>query len=204
MLDAAEEVVLREGIGRLTLDAVAREANLSKGGLMHHFPTKDALIDAMVRRKVDAWRAEYEAAIEHTPPGKGRVLRALVELCLSDTAECEDTECRRCFVLVAALVHDAKHVEAMREVHRDLAARVEADGLPAGLGESVHLAMNGLWFDRMFGLTAFTREKLSEIRDALLEVVGGAEERPVRSVRKPARPVRKKAARGRAGSTKKR
>jgi AcrR family transcriptional regulator len=177
---------------------------------MHHFPTKDAMLDAMVRRKVDAWREEYEAAIARTPPGKGRVLRALVDLCLSDTEECGDTECRRCFVLVAALVHDSKHVEAMREVHRDLAARVEADGLPPGLGESVHLAMNGLWFDRMFGLTAFTREKLTAIRDALLGVVGGAGEKSVRSVPKPARPAGKKVARGiaggraRAGSAKKR
>ena len=76
MLNAAEEVVLRDGIGRLTLDAVAKEADLSKGGLMHHFPTKDALIDAMVRRKVDAWRAEYEAAIARQASGPGRVSTA--------------------------------------------------------------------------------------------------------------------------------
>lgn len=170
MLDAAEDVVLRDGIGRLTLDAVAKEANLSKGGLMHHFPTKDALIDAMVRRKGDGWRQEYERAIEAEAPGPGRVLRALVRLCMSDTVTDQD-DCRRCFVLVAALVHDAKHVGAMREVHRDLVARIEADGLPPGLGEAVHLAMNGLWFDRMFGLTEFTPEKLGQIKRALDGVV---------------------------------
>jgi AcrR family transcriptional regulator len=185
MLNAAEEVVLRDGIGRLTLDAVAKEADLSKGGLMHHFPTKDALIDAMVRRKVDAWRTEYEAAIARQPAGPGRVLRALVELCLADTDPAGDAECRRCFVMVAALVHDARHVVALREVHRDLAARVEKDGLPPGFGEAVHLAMSGLWFDRMFGLTEFTREKLIEIRTALRGVVeeasakvGGAKRAP--------------------------
>lgn len=174
MLNAAEEVVLREGIGRLTLDAVAREANLSKGGLIHHFPTKDALIDAMVRRKIDGWRAEYTSAIDHEAPGPGRVLRALVGLCLGNDDPGGDAECRRCFVLVAALVHDAKHVAPLREAHRDLALRVQADGLPAGAGEAVHLAMNGLWFDRMFGLTDFTPEKLAEIRGALLAAISGA------------------------------
>lgn len=174
MLDAAEEVVLRDGIGRLTLDAVAKEARLSKGGLMHHFPTKDALIDAMVKRKVNGWRAEYEAAIERETPGPGRVMRALISLCLSETDCSGDTECRRCFVLVAALVHDAKHVEMMREVHRDLASRVESDGLPPGLGEAVHLSMSGLWYDRMFGLTEFNAQKLRQIRDALRGVVDDA------------------------------
>jgi hypothetical protein len=48
---------------------------------------------------------------------------------------------------------------------------VEADGLAPGLGEAVHLAMSGLWFDRMFGLTEFTREKLVAIRQALRAVV---------------------------------
>jgi AcrR family transcriptional regulator len=171
MLDAAEEVVLRDGIGRLTLDAVARQATLSKGGLMHHFPTKDALIDAMVRRKVEGWRDECEAAIERQPPGPGRVLRAMIGLCLDDTDTCGDTECRRCFVLVAALVHDSKHVEPLREVHRSLAARVAEDGLPPGVGEAVHLAMNGLWFDRMFELSRFSGEDLRSIRGALLGVV---------------------------------
>jgi AcrR family transcriptional regulator len=171
MLDAAEDVVLRDGLGRLTLDAVARQANLSKGGLMHHFPTKDALVDAMVRRKVEAWRIEVNEAIEREGPGPGRALRAIVGLCLGDTDPGGDAECRRCFVLVAALVHDARHVEPLRAVHREVAAKVAADGLDPGLADAVHLAMNGLWFDRMFGLTAYTAEKLREIRDALLGVV---------------------------------
>jgi AcrR family transcriptional regulator len=177
MLDAAEDVVLRDGIGRLTLDAVAREASLSKGGLMHHFPTKDALIDAMVRRKVDAWRTEYEAAIEREIPGPGRVARAIIGLCLCDTNPGGDAECRRCFVLMAALVHDAKHVAPLREAHRNLESRLLADGLLRGMAEVVQLAMSGLWFDRMFGLTAFTPEKLGEIRSALLELAdtGAAE-----------------------------
>ena len=47
LLDAAEAVVAREGITRLTLDAVAAEVGLSKGGVLHHFPTKDRLVEAM-------------------------------------------------------------------------------------------------------------------------------------------------------------
>jgi hypothetical protein len=36
IVDAAEEVVLRDGVARLTLDAAAAEAGLSKGGILYH------------------------------------------------------------------------------------------------------------------------------------------------------------------------
>jgi hypothetical protein len=39
VLDAAEAVVVRQGIGNLTLEAVAAEAKISKGGLLYHSAT---------------------------------------------------------------------------------------------------------------------------------------------------------------------
>ena len=50
ILDAAEVVVAEDGAPRLTLDAVARRAGLSKGGLLYNFATKDALLEAMIAR----------------------------------------------------------------------------------------------------------------------------------------------------------
>ena len=50
LLDAAERVVLRDGAGQLTMDAVASEAGVSKGGVLYAFPSKDALIDALFSR----------------------------------------------------------------------------------------------------------------------------------------------------------
>jgi AcrR family transcriptional regulator len=44
IVSAAEEVVLRHGVSRLTLEAAALEAGLSKGGVLSHFPTRDALV----------------------------------------------------------------------------------------------------------------------------------------------------------------
>jgi AcrR family transcriptional regulator len=76
LLDAAEAVVVEQGIASLTLDAVAREAGMSKGGLLHYFPSKDRLVEALVMRSADGWRGCYLAAYERTPGGPGRVARA--------------------------------------------------------------------------------------------------------------------------------
>ncbi|MGO4706232.1 TetR/AcrR family transcriptional regulator [Microvirga sp. 2MCAF38] len=61
ILDAAAELVSEIGSGRLTLDAVAERAGLSKGGLLYNFPTKDALLQGMIQRMIDEVTAEREA-----------------------------------------------------------------------------------------------------------------------------------------------
>lgn len=167
ILDAAEEVALRDGFGKLSLQAVAREVGLSKGGLLHHFPSKEALIDALVRRVVDGWVADTEEAIAATKAGPGRLPRACIGMCLASTGAFTETIRRSSVVLLAALLHDRKHVEPLREAHRALAARVGRDGLRPGVGEAVQLAIDGFWFNRIFGFTEWSGARLAAVRRAL-------------------------------------
>src|SRR5262245_2229795 len=78
MLDAAEAVVVRQGIANLTLEAVAAEAGMSKGGLLHYFPNKDRLVEGLVMRCAEHWRACSLEAFESVPAGPGRMARALL------------------------------------------------------------------------------------------------------------------------------
>ena len=65
------------GISGLTLEAVAREAGVSKGGLLYHFPSKEALISGMIGRLVEGFTEALgrELAREEVS-GSGRWLRA--------------------------------------------------------------------------------------------------------------------------------
>ncbi len=47
---AALSVALDHGFGHVTLDAVARRAGVSKGGLLYHFASKTQLIQALLAR----------------------------------------------------------------------------------------------------------------------------------------------------------
>ncbi len=62
ILQAAVEVVEREGVSRLTLEAAAEEAGITKGGLLYHFETRDALLTAIHKLLSEEW----EAKLEHT------------------------------------------------------------------------------------------------------------------------------------------
>src|SRR3546814_14786799 len=74
MLDAAETVVVKHGAVRLTLDAVAKQAKASKGGVMYHFPSKEALLQALVTRAIERSHAAREN-LQPTSPDPGQPTR---------------------------------------------------------------------------------------------------------------------------------
>ncbi len=63
LLEAASRVILSDGVAQLTLEAVALEANVSKGGLQYHYPTKDELIIAMNIHVIEQFRELIEKEI---------------------------------------------------------------------------------------------------------------------------------------------
>ncbi|MFF2494945.1 TetR/AcrR family transcriptional regulator [Agromyces sp. NPDC058064] len=50
VLDAFERLIIADGERTATLDATARDAGVSKGGLLYHFGSKQALVAGLVER----------------------------------------------------------------------------------------------------------------------------------------------------------
>jgi AcrR family transcriptional regulator len=82
VLDAYESLLIDAGPGAATLDAVAAAAGVSKGGLLYHFASKDALAGGLLVRlrersaaDADAIRAAQEGAATYylrtSAPGGG-------------------------------------------------------------------------------------------------------------------------------------
>lgn len=68
VLNAFERILIDTGARAATMDAVARLAGVSKGGLLYHFASKDALEGAMIER-LHALVDEDVAMIEAAPEG---------------------------------------------------------------------------------------------------------------------------------------
>ncbi len=78
ILDAAEIVVARDGAARLTLDAVAQQAGISKGSVVYDYKSKRALIEAVVNRAVRNDNAFNEQAIERFNGKASAVIRGRI------------------------------------------------------------------------------------------------------------------------------
>jgi AcrR family transcriptional regulator len=59
VIEAAARALIAHGPG-VSLDAVAKEAGVSKGGLLHHFRSKQALLAGLI----DEWFDRYDATVE--------------------------------------------------------------------------------------------------------------------------------------------
>lgn len=171
ILDGAEDVVLRDGVTGLTLEAVAAKAGISKGGLLYHYPSKERLIGAMVERIVRQWREDFQGAIESVPPGPGRVPRGCLQMCFEDSGDWDECVRRGSVVLLAALTANPVLVQPMRDCYADIHRRVREDGLKPGYAECVLAAVDGLWFSRIFGLHERRAGDLQSMRACLEEVI---------------------------------
>jgi AcrR family transcriptional regulator len=63
ILDALETLLLEKGMSQVTLENVAATAGVSKGGLLYHFKSKDALLAGLVRRLSERAEQQLDAAV---------------------------------------------------------------------------------------------------------------------------------------------
>ncbi len=92
LICVAARLSVEKGLHALTLDAVAREAGVSKGGLLHHFPTKQALLEGLHDELLGRFEAHFNALVAADPEPHGRFTRAYLHANLAD-AEDDGVEC---------------------------------------------------------------------------------------------------------------
>ena len=137
LLDAAATVIRRDGAQALTLDAVAAEAGVSKGGLLYHFASKRALLDALVGR----WLDEFQDDIDHAGPG---FVQGYVRA--SDGAKAEEAG------LLAALVADPAVLATVRDRYATWQDRIATEGGDPVEATVARLAADGLWLADLLGM----------------------------------------------------
>ena len=69
ILDALATLIARWGYGKTTVDEIAREAGVAKGTVYLHWPTKVAMLHAMIEREERAWAAHIAERMAADPRG---------------------------------------------------------------------------------------------------------------------------------------
>ncbi len=186
ILAAAEAVVLKAGAAHLTLDAVAEAAGISKGGLLHRFPSKEALLGAMVARQIARCDDAVCARRKTLPDTPGKELQAYVLGALSDAA---DTQ-RICSALLAAAANQPKLLAPVREnVRRRLDLLAQTTGGKLEAAAIICLAADGLWLMELLHLSPFSSAERKRIIAGLLELAE-VHAAPPRTALPPSAPVK--------------
>lgn len=89
VLEAAARILARDGYDRTTTNHIAEKAGISIGSLYQYFPSKDAILVALVARHMEDVRAIVLAELAESAPGGfeeklERLISALIELHLRE------------------------------------------------------------------------------------------------------------------------
>lgn len=143
LLESARRLAMENGLGAVGVEAVAVDAGVTKGGLFHHFPSKQALIDAVFEHLLQEFEADLERRIAADPDEHGRFTRAYIRSVFEDGAEAQWGP-----LWIATLTDP----ELRRTWGSWFNSRVAKSGETDLQLETARFSTDGVWLGQMFGV----------------------------------------------------
>lgn len=154
----------------VTLESAAREAGLTKPGLMYHFPTKQALMLGLVDHVIDHWQQRLAEEIGQPPEEvtAAKRIHAYLNCVLSD--DLDRTDVVMCTDARYSELMTARWVERMQPwlgVPEDLDPGVQGKLLTA------RLVADGAWYSTAFCTFPLDNAAAASIRTTAATLLEG-------------------------------
>lgn len=165
IIEKALEVAAELGASGFTLDAVAARTSVSKGALLHHFPSKIALLEGMVDHLGRMHTDTILAEAARDPEPYGRNARAYLRARVNEPVTPQDVSIGRAIMAACAIE------PALAQRWNGWIDKVKIDDPsdPVGADDALMLRLiaDGLWMSDLFGTHAVSPEQ----RQALLSLL---------------------------------
>lgn len=158
LLDAFETLLVTAGSRAATLDAVAAEANVSKGGLLYHFHSKDELLDGMLTRLREQGLVDAEK-MRSAPEGP-------VEFYLTTSIN-SGSDFDRALIAAGRIAqeNDSRASAALADLREGWFTILRDHLDDEAMARTIQLIGDGLYFDDTTGLS--DKSALKHVRDVL-------------------------------------
>ena len=163
ILDAASKIVAEKGIFHLTLDAVAEEAGISKGGLLYHYRSKEILVEKMVEHLASNYKSEIECQAAEDPEEKGKWTRAFLDVTFNNTYK--DMHAG----LLAAKAVNPLLLTPIHDAYSKWQYDIENDGIDPTMATIIRLATDGIWLADLFDINPIDSKQKELIYNTLKE-----------------------------------
>lgn len=149
ILTAAEKLIASKGFQTFTLDEVTQAAGVSKGGLLHHFPNKIALVTGLTQQMITEELADIDKFLALEPQTPGAFTRAFLKAYLAFMEE----GCSRICSELCSELRNIPTLHAMVNAHvRSLDSRLANDGLDPATASIIAFAARGMVSDFIWGI----------------------------------------------------
>jgi AcrR family transcriptional regulator len=135
--------------------------------VLYHFPSRAALVAAMV----DCFVVSFDADLERSGAYDGKpgdFIRAYLEASIAPTVEPGDVRERRLGVsLLAGVASDPELLAPLRERFLAWQSSVERDGIDPAIATVVRYAVDGMWLCELFELAPIGEEHRQAVGEEL-------------------------------------
>ncbi|KGP71400.1 TetR/AcrR family transcriptional regulator [Pontibacillus yanchengensis] len=166
ILEAAALIVHNQGTDALTLDAVAKQAEVSKGGLLYHFSSKESLVKGLVEHMDTIYRENVEGYANADQEQTGKWTRALVNTMYKAGIENKEISAG----MLAAQGINPQLLKPLQETYSNWQEQIQQDeGIDEVQATILRLAVDGLWLSEIFGLGTLDDDLRKKVLERLLQ-----------------------------------
>lgn len=166
LLKTAGEIILQRGVPGLTLDAVAAGAGVSKGGLLHHFSNKPALIEAVFCNVLEKCEEEIRSFAQKDPDPRGRFTRAYLKMVSRIDERIEG----RLVGLFTLEMHTVKHLRKRWNDWIEKQEKTYGESPPSLSCCIVRAAADGLWLSTLTQSVSFPQPLREQVVSELEKI----------------------------------
>jgi AcrR family transcriptional regulator len=157
VLQAAHALLIEGGVRNLTLSQLERRSGVTRGGILYHWPNREALVAGLIAHDQQAWELQCRRACADDPGLTGHIRLALQPIDgIGALAAQLIPEARELPTAWAALEH--------REMDRFAGWRWDSADVERYL---LLLAAEGAFWRRLHGLTPAVSDLDSRLREAI-------------------------------------
>jgi AcrR family transcriptional regulator len=165
-IDAALTIIARDGPGQLTFDAISRESGISKGGLMHQFPNKSAMLKALIEHQIKHY---YDIAVDQMSSKAATSSEPVLAATLSTVRQFAMNPHPAAFVFLEVLVEDPQLMSYSRDIEAGTVERIKAEAADPDLSLLRWAAARGLATNGHLGMCPLSKSERERLFARLLD-----------------------------------
>lgn len=177
IFEACSRILRHEGLSNLTLEAVADEAGISKGGLLYHFPTKKELVEAVFEYHNTIFETRLQELYNNEADAPGAWLRAYAKASIEQVSDPENASLYAS-LFAAEERYDSAH-QLMREKYDKWQEEIESCGIEPTQAALIRFAVDGLWFSEIHRYAPPDLARRKKLLELIMDMTYEAETQPV-------------------------
>jgi AcrR family transcriptional regulator len=172
ILQAACKLIEEQGMTHFTLENIAQRANVSKGGLLYHFPSKEILVQAMIEIFLKELKSSLRKDFLLSSQENDRTIQSInwlknyIHICFNQKIYLNQYK----YAILAALTMDPKFLLPVRKFIKESQEEMLSLDFPT-IATMIRLTCEGLWLSELFGFQMVDDRTRINIKQKLLDLL---------------------------------